>query len=513
MNAFERFFYSEHGASRAYLFSKLFLLMLALDTWMLMIGHAGRYGVAGFNVAHFAWLDALQPLPSARSYVAVLLLTGLLALVIALTGIRRSSVLVLFALYTYSWSMSMLDSYQHHYFLSLILLCLAFFPQTSALEIHPPLPPEPGRKQRRRERSGQPQAAHAERAGFVYASSVLAIALAYATIDARGHTWVAFFLFAAALAIATWLYTPARSAPPLLRPGFGFSLLGATVAIVYTFTAIAKMDRSWVQGHTIRQISSADQAFAGLVEYAGRFGLPRERLWSLLATLVIPQELTLAACYLLAVHQDRLGSRLVRALCGLGFGLAIVLHVGAEAMGLQIGWFSYYMLALACCFLLPLPVVDRLATVFTWPARFLQHQALEWEAQGPPPKLASLALALLCAGLLGLVGFMIDLPGALLACAPAGVALLAVTAAALYARSPRDPRRHAVATALAAVGMWLAIANSDVRWDFYRYLGGDLKRRGELAPALETYLEGERFAPPGESRAKQIRELRQALGR
>ena len=77
MNAFERFFYGAHGARARYLFSKLFLLMLALDTWMLMIGHAGRYGVAGFNVAHFGWLDALLPLPSARSYVAVLLLTGL----------------------------------------------------------------------------------------------------------------------------------------------------------------------------------------------------------------------------------------------------------------------------------------------------------------------------------------------------------------------------------------------------------------------------------------------------
>ena len=39
-------------------------------------------------------------------------------------------------LYTFSWSMSMLDSYQHHYFVSLVLLCLAFFPPTAAAEIH-----------------------------------------------------------------------------------------------------------------------------------------------------------------------------------------------------------------------------------------------------------------------------------------------------------------------------------------------------------------------------------------
>jgi len=205
MNALDRFFLREHGASRAYLFSRVFLLMLALDTWMLMIGHAGRYGVAGFNVAHFGWLDALQPTPSASGYVAVLLLSGLLSLYVALTGVRRSSVLGLFLLYTYSWSMSMLDSYQHHYFLSLVLFCLAFFPQTSALEIHPPADvranssADDERKPRGKRKIAQQSAARAERAGYVYGASVLAITAAYFGIDARGHAFVAFFLFASAI--------------------------------------------------------------------------------------------------------------------------------------------------------------------------------------------------------------------------------------------------------------------------------------------------------------------------
>jgi hypothetical protein len=512
MNAWARFFFSEHGASRAYLFSKLFLLMLALDTWMLMIGHAGRYGVAGFNVAHFGWLDAIQPTPSAASYVAVLVLTGLLALVVVLTGVRRASVFALFVLYTFSWSMSMLDSYQHHYFLSLVLLCLTFFPQTSALELHPPAQPSDQGSKHERKQADQ-ALARAERAGFLYATVLVAIAAAYATLDARGHTWVAFFLFVAALALATWFYSPASGHTPLLRCGSGFSLLGATVAIVYTFTAIAKMDAQWVAGHTIRQISAAEQAFAGLARFAERAGIDHERLWSLLASAVIPQELTIALLYLLAVHQDRLQSRVPRVLCALGFALAIVLHVGAEAMGLQIGWFSYYMLALACCFLLPLPIVDRLATVFSWPARFLTRRALEWEAESPRAPMPSLGLALGCALLLVLVGNMIDLPGAIAACVLAGVALMLVTLWLL--RDPRapDPRRYALATALASALMWLAIAASPVRWDFYRYLGGDLSRRGEDEAALEAYVRGERYAPPGESRIKQIRELRRKLAK
>jgi hypothetical protein len=513
VNAFERYFYGEFGASRAYLFAKGFLLLLALDTWMLMIGHAGRYGIAGFNVAHFGWLDALLPVPSAAFYIAVLVLAGLLALVIVLTGLRRASVISLLLLYTFSWSMSMLDSYQHHYFVSLVLLGLAFFPQTSATEIHPPPPPAPESERRQRKKQHELQrAARAETYGWVYAGAVLAIAAGYALIDAADHTWVAFFLFAFAIALATFAYSPERrDGGPLLASGFGYALLGATVAIVYTYTAIAKIEQNWLDGHTLRRISSVEQVFGGFAEYAEQLGMERERFWSLLSSAVIPQEMLLGACYLLAVHQDRLGGRWPRVLCALGFTLAVVLHVGAEAMGLEIGWFSYYMLLLACCFLLPLPVVDRLATVFTWPSRWLLRQARDWERQSPPRGLTSGLLALGSALLLVLIGRMLDLPGATEACAVAGLVLLAVTAYARLGPRPHDARPYAVATTIAAAGMWLAIAASPVRWDFYRYLGGDLNRRGELEAALQVYERGERYAPAGQSRRDKIEQIKRQL--
>ena len=515
MSAFERFFYGEHAASRAYLFAKGFLLLLALDTWMLMIGHAGRYGIAGFNVAHFGWLDAL-PTPSAASYIAVLLLTGLLALVIALTGIRRAPVLLLFVLYTFSWSMSMLDSYQHHYFVSLVLFCLAFFPQASAAEIHPlPAPESETERPKRKQQQEQRRSAQAELRGWLYVGAMLLIGAGYTLIDAGEHGFIAFFVFVFALALATLLYSPpARVGGPLLQSGFGFSLLGASVGILYVYTAIAKMDENWVQGHTLLRISSVEEVFGGLADYASRLGIARERFWSLLATSVIPQELLVALCYPLAVMQDRVGFRWLRVACAVGFGLAVLLHVGAEAMGLEIGWFSYYMLLLAVCFLLPLRVVERLVTVFTWPARFLLRHAEEWRRQSVPTAGASVALAGACALILAAMGKMLDLPGAMAACAIAGGALVAVTALALRRGvSAGDPRRYAVATAIAAAGMWGAIAVSPVRWDFYRYLGGDLKRRGELEAALEAYVRGERYAPAGESRGDKIAEIRELLGK
>jgi hypothetical protein len=506
VKAFDRFFHGEYGASRAYLLSKAVLLMLALDTWMLMIGHAGRYGIDGFNVAHFEWLDALTPLPSAASYIAVLLLTGLLALCLVFTGLRRIPTFALFLLYTFSWSMSMLDSYQHHYFVSLVLLCLVFFPETSALELHPRSNGETRDRKRRAPAAGP----RAELSGWTYVAALVASIAAYALIDADGHTWVAFSLLVTAIALATWFYSPATGAP-LLRSGFGFSLLGVTIAIVYTFTALAKVDENWMAGHTLLRLSAAEKIFAPLADLGERLGVPRERAFAALATMVIPQEFTLGICYLLSIQRDRSDKAWLRVACLLGFGLAIVLHVGAEAMGLQIGWFSYYMLLLACCYLLPLSIVDRLATLFTWPARWLDLRAQAWERTAQRAGAYGLIGLALSTALLLVAGSQLDLPGALAASGIAAAALVAVTVWAWFAHPRRDPRRWAAAAALAATGMWLTIAQSPVRWDFYRFLGGDLKRRGEAEAALAAYEHGEKYAPPGASRASRITELRKQL--
>jgi hypothetical protein len=65
----------------------------------------------------------------------VQVLTALLAVVVALTGADRPALVALVVLYTWSWAMSMLDTYQHHYFLSLVLLCLACFPPVRTADV------------------------------------------------------------------------------------------------------------------------------------------------------------------------------------------------------------------------------------------------------------------------------------------------------------------------------------------------------------------------------------------
>ncbi|HET6340280.1 MAG TPA: hypothetical protein VFG30_44030 [Polyangiales bacterium] len=527
MNGFDRYFYGRFAAARAYLFSRLFLVLVALDAWTLMIGHAGRYGVDGFNVAHFAWLDAILPQPTAAMYVGVLLATGLLALALALGGTQRFALAGLFLLYTLSWAMSMLDSYQHHYFVSTVLLCLVFFPELRASDVHPPEvpaivepPPAAGesRKAKAKSKAAKAKPKPADTSGLttaIYVAVGWLVIAAYVLIPAPKHEAALLCACAAVLAAATWIHTARRKPKPALAEGFGFNLLGATAGILYVYTSIAKMDAGWRDGHTITRISAAKRVFAPLVELAGGIGISEDAFWSLFATSVVPIELTIAVTYLVSVRADSSESRWPKRIALLGWVLAMLLHLGAEAMELEIGWFSYYMMLFACAFLLPARNVDSLARLITFPANFIRAQLADVLA----PELdrtnlgGTLAITAGVTLMLGMVGKQLDLPGAMTACLiAAGVLAVAAVAVSLRGRSA-EMRSLALGTGAAAALMWLALALSPARWDFYRFLGGDLKRRNEPAAALEAYERGERYAPKGQSRQDQIDGLRKQLGR
>jgi hypothetical protein len=515
MNGFERFFHGRYGAARAFLLLRVFMLMLALDTSMLMIGHAGRYGAGGFNVAHFRGLDAVIPLPTPGLYVGVLLAASLLALFIAISGVQRLTVATLALLYTYCWSMSMLDSYQHHYFMSLVLVCLCFWPRVSASELHGALPaPAPPAAAPKKQKHLKRQAARddAERAGWQYALGVGGGLVAYLALRPAAGGWAAFGAVVALVAGASWLYDPSRGKPRAETEGFGFPLLCATVAVLYLYAAVAKMDQAWLDGFTVRRISQAETTFSSLVAWLVELGLPAERFWALFSSSVIPLELAVGAAYLLAAGRDRSASPWPGRLCGLGFALAMGLHVGAEVMELQIGWFSYYMIAFAVVCLLPLRAVDALAVLASWPARYATRFMEDWQREDASSGASStLAMAVGAASVLGVVAWQIGLPGAPGACGAAALALVGVTLAKVKRGAHLEARPTLIAGMLAGGVLWLAIALSPVRWDYYRYLGGDLMRRGESEAALEVYLKGERFAPTGESRQDKIDELRRLL--
>ena len=147
VKAVEHFLFAPVAPTRPYLLTRGLLILLAFDCWLGLVPRAAYYD-GGFNVAHFAWLDAIQPTPSAALYLTLVLGAGLLALVMALSRPSRLGMAVLLTAYTYAWLMSMLDNYQHHYLMSLFLFTLIFVPHRTAVDVFGLVDSPPSRRRR-----------------------------------------------------------------------------------------------------------------------------------------------------------------------------------------------------------------------------------------------------------------------------------------------------------------------------------------------------------------------------
>jgi len=438
MKLWNRYWYGPVGAIRPYLLTKGFLILLAFDAWTGMIAHGARYGAGGFNVAHFRWLDALHPLPTPAWYVGLMMLLGWLALVAALAGTNRLVLGLLTVLYTYGWSMSLLDRYQHHYFISLALLCMTFFPRIRAADFF---------------RVDGGSSAGRDRQG-----------------EAHGPETCA------------WAYR----------------LLAVTIAIVYAWTAVTKLDAEWRAGLTLRDIAETKVVAAWFQTVAGRIGIGADAFWAIGSAAVVCLELLLAVAYLLApAYGDKRSWRRWSMLAGLG---AMVLHVGNEVLALKIGWFSYYMILLAGVYFLPARWLSAVAVVVAWPVR-----RLGWimDLGGRPVDSRTrwpLVAAVLTAGLVAAIGAVLDLPGAPAATMTSAALFLA--AAVIAQMRGKQVQAITLAAGLAAVLMWTAVVHSSVRFRFYTYRGHSLVGAGEGPRRLAMYRKSLDHAPDDRRRAQ-----------
>jgi hypothetical protein len=287
-------------------------------------------------------------------------------------------------------------------------------------------------------------------------------------------------------------------------------LLLANVAVVYFYTAVAKADANWVLGHTLRQVGQLENRLGGLADLSAAVGLGRDRFFALAASFVIPLELFLSFSYAVAPLRDRLSRRWIEGVAWIGFAGAVGLHALIASVDPMIGVFSFYMMLLAVCFQLPLRWVERLGAALERPLRALgsrRSQDLEHARR------RVLGLAAGVAALLAGVGWRLDLPGALSACALAGGALVVASGLALRGAAPRDPTPAIRAMGLAALALWAAMATSSARWDFYRHRARDLASVGELERSLEACRAAERHAPAGRNLAPEIAALERELAR
>ena len=535
----DRFAFGPVAAVRPWLLAKAVYLVLALDVWHTLVSPAWRYGAAGFNVAHFALLDAL-PIPTREAYVGMLVVVGAMAGVAAvLPRTPRLLSIAITLLYTWGWSCSMLDSYQHHYLVSVLLFATCFFPQLTAIDLFGVARALPGvpaalATKRTKKKGTPPNAASSSSAIFPHG-----------------------------------LVARVRS--------LGWALVTSFSGIVYAFTAVSKTEPEWRSGEALRNITHDGATMRDALELAASFGFDADAVFHLMGSGMVVVQIVCSLGYLSASLRDGpasleeqtkldaawrlvvvertritiagavslmlalavgigfhwLGGLLVLAV-GIGAGmpaafhrfafaplgrprplsilasvallLALSFHVGAEYIGLQIGWFSYYMIALALVALTPAHWLAGVAAVVTTPWRTNEAGML-----ARVPLLAPM-LGMASAGMAAYAGVEIDLPGAYTASVAVGVVALALGLAGL-ARAELRPQlgRAAGTLGVAMLVCWLSMTQGTERYDFYRFAGGDFRRRGEYENALEAYREANRYAPPGQSREDRVREMEAAI--
>ena len=103
--------------------------MLGFDMWGVTLEHASRYGAGGFNVAQIGLFDALFGVPTPAIVAVGWLLGGYFCLRVAFGVAIKHSIIGATVCYfgIYLWSQA--DSYQHHYFVGLLLTLACFVPE------------------------------------------------------------------------------------------------------------------------------------------------------------------------------------------------------------------------------------------------------------------------------------------------------------------------------------------------------------------------------------------------
>jgi len=522
------------AAARPYLLLKGTLLLLAFDMWLTRASHAGRYGAGGFNVAHFPWLDAVQPSVSPPFYVGASVLTGALCFAIVFAHRPPRWLLGLtFIVHSWSWAMSMLDSYQHHYLLSLVLLCLAFFPKLGAEEALELAQVEAKDAKTKKKGKGKGKGKRKRSAK--------------GEEESAPDPWA--WLKAPFPHVSAWAYT----------------LLCLSTAVVYGYTAYAKTDAEWLSGAAFRRViryPAGDTPpvddpvgiFRSLLE---PFGFTGESFWYAMGHSVVLVQIVCMAGYALSPWRDRLTHWVSHVFFAIAMLTALSFHFGAEHLGLEIGWFSWYMIFYALVCMLPARVVVGAARVVFRPLsgpsgsallalRLLMAMAVgafawwlespivggvaglvafgaalrfvsraKW-TKGAEPLDPNVTYAFVVGGVAALVavGFWMDLPGAGEATVIAAVLLGGLLVYLLVQRGdPKALHGAAVGTLFGAVALWLSVVGSDMRWDYWRNVGGDHRRRGEVEEAYVAYVKANRYSPEGEDRVEREREMREILER
>jgi hypothetical protein len=281
-------------------------------------------------------------------------------------------------------------------------------------------------------------------------------------------------------------------------------MLMASIAIVYGYTGLSKMEEPWRMGDVLIRINASDGRLEPFREFALSAGLGEETFWWIGGHLVVAAQWVITLAYLAVFFDPRRQRRATRFLALAGLLTALGFHLGAEYLELRIGWFSVYMVLLALIALGP-GAPWRLAA--SKAQALAQRVARATDGAGIAP--TAVALLALCAATLGSVS-LVSLPAA----GTIGAVALCLAAAPWVFGALGGERLRAAVTALVVlVLVTVSLTQGRIHYDYFRFLGGDLTRRGEPVAALEAYGIANTWAPESEDRRAKAAKVRRSLPR
>lgn len=293
---------------------------------------------------------------------------------------------------------------------------------------------------------------------------------------------------------------PADTRPAGRRSAWGLPLLTVTLAIVYAFASVSKLEAGWWDGSVVAELVAGSSRSATIAAAIEGLGVPPETLWRLAGPAVFFAEVGIALAYLLAPALDRSPSRPVRGMCAGALAAALSFHAGIEVLDLHVGWFSTYS--------------GVLALVLLSPARWVGAVGAGLQALGkhvrpgvsPSALPVRIAVGVPWLGGLGLAGWWVDLPGAVPGLLVAGLWLVA---ASFTFGNCGASAGLVAASALALGAFLLSFVLTGSRADYWDLRGRELFRQQRLPEALAAYDRGGRYRggePPADPAAAKIRD-------
>jgi len=453
VSALERLWLAAYHPARAFWLLRGLYLLLAGDLWLDMVEHGGRYGIGEFNVAHFVWLDDWLPLPTASTYLALLIASGFIALSLALGPAPRGLRVLLAAIYTVAWSISLHDSYQHHYLLSWLLAWCAALPDLTPHQAKGETPVRGW--------------------GLPMTAITCAIVYGFTGVAKSELEWRS----GEVLRTITKARPPGASEPGKFDAARDVLMqLGVDEATVWQLFALSTIALQWTIAAGYLAAPRRDEDPARWRVWVVSLGLLAAFSFHAVAEIFQVFEIGLFSYYMMMVALVLLGP-------------APLLTLGARG----VSWVS-----------------DRFSSPAAQGASAGLDAKKDNQAQIVLTRLWSPVLSV---GMLAGIGYAIPLPGARTACWSLALLLLLRIAISLkngaIAQGAGD--RLALNAAAATLLMWLALTQTTVPFDYYRRTAGELSRMGRLEEALSAYRLAERFAPEGRSRAATIREIQREL--